>query len=394
MCLAIPGQIVEIVDETNRLAKVDVAGVHRNVNVGLLDEDGVGVQPGDWVLIHVGFAISQGRRGRGARHARPARAHGRRLRAGARGAQGERDRVTRMRRRITASRAVTTACRCRSCASTSSAGSRCAPTTTARKSTVEIALVDARRARRPRPRPRRRGAGAAVKFVDEFRDADLGRAVATEILGAVEPGRHYKIMEVCGGHTHSIYKYGIDDLLPANVELVHGPGLPGLRDPDGPPRRRHRHRPQARGDLHLLRRHDARPRVGRHAARGQGRGRRHPHGLLAAGRAADRQAEPRPRGRLLRHRLRDDRAVDGADAQARQGRGRAQLLLRLQPRDDRAAAAGAARFARTCAWTASSAPATSPPSWARGRSSSSPPTTASRWSSRASSRWTSCRRSG
>ena len=65
-----------------------------------------------------------------------------------------------------------------------------------------------------------------MKFVDEFRDADLGRAVAMEILSLVEPGRHYKLMEVCGGHTHSIYKYGIDDLLPANVELVHGPGCP------------------------------------------------------------------------------------------------------------------------------------------------------------------------
>jgi hydrogenase expression/formation protein HypC len=59
MCLAIPGQIIEIVDEGNRLAKVDVAGVKRNVNVGLLDIDGDGVGPGDWVLIHVGFAISQ-----------------------------------------------------------------------------------------------------------------------------------------------------------------------------------------------------------------------------------------------------------------------------------------------------------------------------------------------
>ena len=59
MCLAIPGQVVEIVDETNRLAKVDVAGVQRNVNIGLLDEDGVGVIPGDWVLIHVGFALSK-----------------------------------------------------------------------------------------------------------------------------------------------------------------------------------------------------------------------------------------------------------------------------------------------------------------------------------------------
>jgi hydrogenase expression/formation protein HypD len=65
-----------------------------------------------------------------------------------------------------------------------------------------------------------------LKYVDEFRDAELGRALAGEILAAVEPGRHYKLMEVCGGHTHSIYKYGIDDLLPGNVELVHGPGCP------------------------------------------------------------------------------------------------------------------------------------------------------------------------
>ena len=65
-----------------------------------------------------------------------------------------------------------------------------------------------------------------MKYVDEFRDAELGRAVAGEILATVESGRHYKVMEVCGGHTHSIYKYGVDDLLPENVELVHGPGCP------------------------------------------------------------------------------------------------------------------------------------------------------------------------
>jgi hydrogenase expression/formation protein HypC len=60
VCLAIPGQIVEMVDEANRLARVDVAGVRRNVSVGLLDNgpDG-GVAPGDWVLIHVGFALSK-----------------------------------------------------------------------------------------------------------------------------------------------------------------------------------------------------------------------------------------------------------------------------------------------------------------------------------------------
>ena len=60
MCLAIPGQVIEVVDEGNRLARVDVAGVQRNVNIGLLDDDpGGGVGPGDWVLIHVGFALSQ-----------------------------------------------------------------------------------------------------------------------------------------------------------------------------------------------------------------------------------------------------------------------------------------------------------------------------------------------
>jgi hydrogenase expression/formation protein HypC len=58
MCLAIPGQVVEIADVENHLARVDVAGVRRNVNVGLLDHDG-GVTAGDWVLIHVGFALSK-----------------------------------------------------------------------------------------------------------------------------------------------------------------------------------------------------------------------------------------------------------------------------------------------------------------------------------------------
>ena len=65
-----------------------------------------------------------------------------------------------------------------------------------------------------------------MRYVDEYRDAALGRVLAGEIVATVEAGREYKIMEVCGGHTHSIYKYGIDDLLPTNVELVHGPGCP------------------------------------------------------------------------------------------------------------------------------------------------------------------------
>jgi hydrogenase expression/formation protein HypC len=59
VCLAIPGQIVEVVDPANSLAKVEVAGVRRSVNIGLLTGDDGGPGPGDWVLIHVGFAISQ-----------------------------------------------------------------------------------------------------------------------------------------------------------------------------------------------------------------------------------------------------------------------------------------------------------------------------------------------
>jgi hydrogenase expression/formation protein HypC len=59
MCLAIPGRIIEVVDSENRLAQVDVAGVKRTINIGLLDDDGTGVDTGDWVLIHVGFAMSR-----------------------------------------------------------------------------------------------------------------------------------------------------------------------------------------------------------------------------------------------------------------------------------------------------------------------------------------------
>ncbi|HEV2874218.1 MAG TPA: HypC/HybG/HupF family hydrogenase formation chaperone [Thermoleophilaceae bacterium] len=60
MCLAIPGQIIQVVDDANRLAQVDVAGVKRTINIGLLDDAATaGAGPGDWVLIHVGFALSK-----------------------------------------------------------------------------------------------------------------------------------------------------------------------------------------------------------------------------------------------------------------------------------------------------------------------------------------------
>jgi hydrogenase expression/formation protein HypD len=65
-----------------------------------------------------------------------------------------------------------------------------------------------------------------VRFVDEFRSGEVAARLAAQIAELVEPGRHYKVMEVCGGHTHAIYKHGVEDLLPDEIELVHGPGCP------------------------------------------------------------------------------------------------------------------------------------------------------------------------
>jgi hydrogenase expression/formation protein HypD len=65
-----------------------------------------------------------------------------------------------------------------------------------------------------------------MKYVDEFRDPILIRRAADEIHSLAAVGRQFRIMEVCGGHTHAIYRFGLDDLLPSNVELIHGPGCP------------------------------------------------------------------------------------------------------------------------------------------------------------------------
>jgi len=65
-----------------------------------------------------------------------------------------------------------------------------------------------------------------VKYVDEYRSAELARGLASEIAGLVRPGETWRVMEVCGGHTHAIYRHGLEDLLPPEVELVHGPGCP------------------------------------------------------------------------------------------------------------------------------------------------------------------------
>ena len=65
-----------------------------------------------------------------------------------------------------------------------------------------------------------------MKYVDEFRDGELARGLAAAIARAADPARRYAFMEFCGGHTHAISRYGLADLLPTQVRMIHGPGCP------------------------------------------------------------------------------------------------------------------------------------------------------------------------
>lgn len=65
-----------------------------------------------------------------------------------------------------------------------------------------------------------------MKYIDEFRDGEVARKLAAAIRAEADPGRRYHFMEFCGGHTHAISRYGVSDLLPDNVRMIHGPGCP------------------------------------------------------------------------------------------------------------------------------------------------------------------------
>ncbi len=91
MCLGIPGEVVEILTDRPDLAMVDVSGVKRAINIGLLDEDPVKV--GDWILIHVGFALSKIDEKRGEGRAGVPRKHRPGVRGRDRRAPSVRDRV-------------------------------------------------------------------------------------------------------------------------------------------------------------------------------------------------------------------------------------------------------------------------------------------------------------
>ena len=164
MCLGYPGQIVEMHPQHEHLAKVDVSGVGRMINIGLLEDEHL--VPGDWVLIHVGFAMSKIDEEEAA--------------AGARVAADDGRDVHRRGRR------------------------------------VDDLAVDHDRSRRD---------DEPMKFVDEYRDPAAARRLVARITDLAGDD-HFKFMEVCGGHTHTIYRHGIEHVLPEKVELVHGPGCP------------------------------------------------------------------------------------------------------------------------------------------------------------------------
>lgn len=65
-----------------------------------------------------------------------------------------------------------------------------------------------------------------MKYIEEFRQGNLANALALQIKSEAAPERHYQFMEFCGGHTHTIHRYGLPSLLPKNVEMIHGPGCP------------------------------------------------------------------------------------------------------------------------------------------------------------------------
>jgi hydrogenase expression/formation protein HypD len=85
-----------------------------------------------------------------------------------------------------------------------------------------------------------------MKYIDEFREGKVAKQLAGAIQQTVDPDRQYRLMEFCGGHTHAIFRYGVQDLMPENVKYVHGPGCPVCVLPMG----------RIDSALHLVENHD------------------------------------------------------------------------------------------------------------------------------------------
>ena len=162
---------------------------------------------------------------------------------------------------------------------------------------------------------RRPGRRRPMKYLDEFSDPDLARRLLDQIHAATT--RPWAIMEVCGGQTHSIIRHGIDQLLPDEIEMIHGPGCPVCVTPLEMIDKALAIAAATRGDLLLVRRHAAGAGQQQGPVPGQERRRRRAGRLLPAGRADAGPGQPGPAGGVLRHRLRDHRSGQRDDRVSR-----------------------------------------------------------------------------
>ena len=241
MCLGIPGRIVEMRDDTGLpMGTVDFGGVRREVCLAYVaDEVGVG----DYVVVHVGFAISK--------------------------VDEEEARRT---------------------------------FESLREMSQLEELEWMREVAETRPRATRRR--SRMRYLSEYRDPERG-AGAGRTRSARRPRRRWVLMEVCGGQTHTIVKQGLDELLGRRGRDDPRPGLPGVRDAARADRQGARARGAAGRDLHVVRRHAARAGQRVRPAAGAG-ARRHVRVVYSPLDALElAQAQPGQRGRVLRGRLRD-----------------------------------------------------------------------------------------
>lgn len=196
MCLAVPGRVLDIGEKDGtRMATVDFGGVQKEVCLEYLPD----LQVGEYAIVHVGFALQ--------RLDEESAKQTLELFAQLGMLQEEFGDPWEQ-----------------------AAAAAWRPLALRRRSRIRIPVRIGARARtrdrtRTRTRPRRTAGGSpAVKYIEEFQDPDLARRLLDDIHATVT--RPWALMEVCGGQTHTIIRHGIDQLLPDQVELIHGPGCP------------------------------------------------------------------------------------------------------------------------------------------------------------------------
>ncbi len=143
-----------------------------------------------------------------------------------------------------------------------------------------------------------------MRYIRGFREGAAAAGLARQLAAEVDPRRDYQLMEFCGGHTHAIFHFGVEDLLPKNVALVHGPGCPvcvlAMPRLDAAIELAR----QSAVTLVSLRRHAARARItAAQPPQGAGTGGGCAHGVLGARGARHRHGTSGARGGVLRHRF-------------------------------------------------------------------------------------------